>query len=71
MIARTKHHGPPIDARIALGSDCDSLVKFNVTRSGCDSDREESPKLVKRHTISPGLSRDNNRNPVIIIIDDE
>ena len=47
MIARTKHHGPPIDARIALGSDCDSLVSFNVTWDGRDSNREGSPRLAK------------------------
>ena len=52
-------------------SDCDSPVKFNVTRNGCDSDQEESPRLVKRRTVIPGLSRDNNRSPVIIIIGDE
>ena len=36
MIARTKHRGPLIDARIALGSDRDSLVNFNVTWYGRD-----------------------------------
>ena len=53
VITRTKRHGPPIDARIALGSDCDSPVKFNVTRNGCDSDREEFLRPVKRHINSP------------------
>ena len=47
VIARTKHHGPPIDARIALGSDRDSLVSFNVTRNGCDSNREGFPRLAE------------------------
>ena len=36
MIARSKRHGPLIDARIALGSDRDSLVSFNVTWYGRD-----------------------------------
>ena len=36
MIAPTKHHGPLIDARIAPGSDRDSLVGFNVTWYGHD-----------------------------------
>ena len=36
MIARTKHNGPLIDARIALGSDRDSLVSFNMTWYGRD-----------------------------------
>ena len=40
MIARTKRHGPLIDARIAPGSDRDSLVNFNVTWDGRDSNQK-------------------------------